>query len=65
MPRFTYCDMEEATRKDIVDVCRDAYKKQPDGELKYYKDLACHIKKTLDQKYPGAWHIVVGKVLSL
>ena len=40
MPRFTYCDMEEATRKDIVDVCRDAYKKQHDGELKYYKDLA-------------------------
>ena len=26
-PRFDYCDMDEATRKDIVDVCRDAYKR--------------------------------------
>ncbi len=60
VPRFTYCDMEEQTRKDIVDVCRDAYKRQHDGEFKYYKDLAFHIKKTLDAKYSGAWHVVVG-----
>lgn len=64
IPRFTYCDMEEATRKEIVDTCRDAYKRQHDGEFKYYKDMAQHIKKTLDQKQTGAWHIVVGKWLS-
>lgn len=62
IPRFSYCDMEEATRKDIVDVCREAYKKQHDGEHKYYKDMAQHIKKTLDVKYPGAWHIIVGEL---
>lgn len=50
VPRFDYCDMEEETRKAIVDTCRDAYKRQHDGEFKYFKDMACHIKKTLDQK---------------
>ena len=50
-------------RKYVVDTCREAYKKQHDGELKYYKDLAIHIKHTLDKnpKVPGAWHVVVGK----
>jgi hypothetical protein len=57
--------MEEQTRKDILDVCREAYKKQHDGELKYFKDMAYHIKKTLDVKIPGAWHIVVGKFILL
>ena len=50
MPRFSYCDMDEDIRKFVVDTCREAYKKQHDGELKYYKDLAIHIKKTLDKK---------------
>ena len=63
MPRFTYCDMEEVTRKDIVDVCRDAYKKQHDGELKYFKDMACHIKKQIEEQEKGTsgWHVIVGK----
>ena len=41
--------MEEETRKFVVDTCREAYKRQHDGELKYYKDLAIHIKHTLDK----------------
>jgi len=55
--------MEEETRKFVVDTCREAYKRQHDGELKYYKDLAIHIKHTLDKsaKVPGAWHVIVGK----
>ena len=40
IPRFSYCDMDEETRKFVVDTCREAYKRQHDGELKYYKDLA-------------------------
>jgi len=67
VPRFSYCDMEEEVRKFVVDTCREAYKKQHDGELKYYKDLAIHIKHTLDKsaKVPGAWHVVVGKLHSV
>jgi hypothetical protein len=48
IPRFTYCDMEEPVRKEIVDTCRDAYQRQYQGEFKYFKDMAQHIKKTLD-----------------
>ena len=63
VPRFDYCDMDEQLRKEVVDLCRDAYKRQHDGEFKYFRDLAMHIKKALDQhkEVPGAWHIVVGK----
>ena len=54
--------MDEENRKYVVDTCREAYKRQHDGELKYYKDLAIYVKKTLDKspKCPGAWHVVVG-----
>ena len=67
VPRFSYCDMDEETRKFVVDTCREAYKRQHDGELKYYKDLAIHVKKTLDNsaKCPGAWHVIVGKFQQL
>ena len=70
VPRFSYCDMQEDIRKQVVDVCRDAYKRQHDGEFKYFKDLAMHVKKSLDndlkddmgqRTLDGAWHVVVGK----
>ena len=54
--------MEEATKKEIVDICRDAYKKPHDGDYKYYKDLAFYIKKEIEKKNAGAWHIIVGKI---
>ena len=31
-----------------------------DGDLKYYKDMAEHIKKLIDEKYGGSWHVIVG-----
>ena len=34
---------------------------QDDGELKYFKDMACHIKKQMETKLEGTcWHVVVG-----
>ena len=33
---------------------------QHDGELKYYKDMAQEIKKSMDEKFGGGWHIIVG-----
>ena len=61
VPRFYYSDMDEETRKKVVDTCKDAYKRQNDGEFKYFRDLALFVKKTLDKEYTGAWHVVVGK----
>ena len=36
---------------------------QHDGELKYFKDMACHIKKQIEEQEKGTsgWHVVVGK----
>ena len=31
------------------------------GELKHYHDIARIIKTEMDEKYPGAWHVIVGK----
>ena len=60
-PRFTYTDMEEEMRKAVINLCRDAYKRQHDGEFKYYRDMALFVKKALDKDFGGAWHVVVGK----
>lgn len=59
-PRFTYCDMDDATKKDVVDWCRESMKLQHDGELKYYKDMAIHVKTNTDKKLKGSWHVIVG-----
>ena len=36
---------------------------QHDGELKYFKDMACHIKKQIEEQEKGTsgWHVIVGK----
>jgi hypothetical protein len=63
VPRYGYCDMSEETKRDVIEVCREACKMQHDNELKYYKDMAIHIKGVLDQKLGGSFHIIVGKYL--
>ena len=56
--------MEEENRKLVVNMCREAYKKQYDGEFKYFRDMALCVKKQLDaeKEIGGAWHVVVGKL---
>ncbi len=36
---------------------------QHDGELKYFKDMAAHIKKHIEDQEKGTsgWHVIVGK----
>ena len=36
---------------------------QHDGELKYFKDMALHIKKQIEELEKGTsgWHVIVGK----
>ena len=33
---------------------------QHDGELKYFKDMALHIKHEMEKKQYGSWHVIVG-----
>ena len=33
---------------------------QHDGELKYFKDKACFVKKALEEKFEDSWHVIVG-----
>ena len=35
---------------------------QHDGELKYYKDMALHVKHEMEKKFQGSWHVIVGKL---
>ena len=63
VPDFSkgFCDMTDQVKNDILEICRESCKMQHDGELKYYKDMAMHIKKEVDKKLGGSWHIIVGK----
>ena len=62
-PRVTFNDMPEERFNKMVQACRDAYKMQHDGELKYFKDMALYIKKRIEDEERGTsgWHIIIGK----
>ena len=62
VPRGGFCDMSEEDQQVVVEAARDACKKHHDGEFKYYKEMAIHIKGQLDSKLGGSWHICVGKL---
>ena len=33
---------------------------QHDGQIKYFKDMAEHIKKSVEEHFENSWHVVVG-----
>ena len=37
--------MKEEHQKIVVETCKEAFKKQHDGEFKYYKSMAKYIKE--------------------
>ena len=45
VPRDGFVDMLEETQNIVVETCKEAYKKQHDGEFKYYKQMAIYIKE--------------------
>eukprot|EP00347_Sterkiella_histriomuscorum_P002110 403369437 len=59
-PRINFTDMTEERKNLCIEICREAYKMQHDGELKYFKDMALHIKHEMEKKQLGSWHIIVG-----
>ena len=62
VPRIGFVDMDETMQQNVFAICKEAYKKLADGECKYFKDMATHIKKKMDDTYsPGSYHVIVGK----
>ena len=45
IPKDGFCDMSEEDQKIVVETCKEAYKKQHDGDFKYYKQMAIFIKE--------------------
>lgn len=31
------------------------------GEVKHFHEIAKAVKEAFDEKYPGSWHVIVGK----
>ncbi|VDN55931.1 unnamed protein product [Dracunculus medinensis] len=61
---FTYplvrrCDMDDITRKGTLKIIAKAC----ESNLENNEMAAKSIKETLDQKYGGSWHAVVGMIL--
>ena len=49
-------DMAEDMQQDTVDLATDAMEK-----FNVEKDIAAHVKKEMDKKFPGTWHVIVGR----
>ena len=62
VPRDGFVDMSEDDQKIVVETCKEAYKKQHDGEFKYYKQMAIYIKEQIDKKIKPSFHVIVGKL---
>lgn len=48
LPRISFTDMVEERKLACIEICREAYKKQYDTELKYYKDMALFVKHEME-----------------
>ena len=44
VPKVSFNHMEEAKKNRVIELCLEAYKMKYDGDLKYSKDMAQHIK---------------------
>lgn len=49
-------DMKEEIQQDVVDCVAQAMEK-----FTVEKDIAATVKKEMDKKYPGSWHVIVGR----
>ena len=49
-------DMKEDMQQEVVDCIAQAMEK-----FTVEKDIAATVKKDLDKKYPGSWHVIVGR----
>ena len=69
VPDISVIDMLEPEKKECLDLALQSYSKTfthselslEGGENKYYKDMAEFIKRNLDEKLGGAWHVIVGR----
>lgn len=56
-PMVRYSDMDEAMKKEVMDVCTNACERHTaNNEL-----CAKAIKEVLDKKFGASWHVVVGE----
>ncbi|EPQ27799.1 uncharacterized protein PFL1_04544 [Pseudozyma flocculosa PF-1] len=49
-------DMAEEMQQQVIDLAADALTK-----FSVEKDIAAHVKRSMDQKFGPTWHAVVGK----
>jgi len=35
------------------------------GEKRHFRELAEYVKKEFDARFPGTWHVIVGKYFEL
>ena len=49
-------DMKEDMQQDAVDLASEAMEK-----FNVEKDIAAYVKKEMDKKFPGTWHVIVGR----
>ena len=58
--KVIFDEMDPDMNDFMQDSVSSAMKLHVKGELKSYNDVAGHVKKLFQDKYKGAWHVVVG-----
>ena len=53
-------DCSEEMQEFIITTAQQVIKNYYKGEYKYWYEVAKQLKKEVTEKYPGAWHCIVG-----
>eukprot|EP00753_Platysulcus_tardus_P006827 PLAT14610.1.p2 GENE.PLAT14610.1~~PLAT14610.1.p2 ORF type:complete len:106 (+),score=39.22 PLAT14610.1:56-373(+) len=59
--QILYTDMLREAQETAISSAVDGLRMLLRGEAGFYKDVAAHVKDTLDSSLAGTWHVIVGK----
>jgi dynein light chain LC8-type len=60
-PVIDYADMAREMQEYVIEQCEEVLRMFNNGEKKHYYECAEAIKKILDDKYSGSFHVVMGR----
>lgn len=60
-PMIDYADMPKTLQDSVIETCENAVRQLKKGEKKHYYKCAKFIKKTLEDRHRGAFHVIMGK----
>jgi dynein light chain LC8-type len=60
-PVIDYVDMPKEMQDFIIEKCEEVLSDYIHGEKRFFYECAESIKKSIEQKYKGSFHVIVGR----